>query len=559
MNLFGNKRFAIGLEFGSEGVDAMLLDIVEVSEAATVFVRYPNGFMLDPENPSIVRRRPQDYIFGLIESLKSLSGKIREQGFGPESVSGIGLSVCGSIPIPVDRSGKPLAFDSRYENKLAAQAWVPEDGTGIEEATEITAKAKKNPDKYLRKCGGTYPNDYFFSRILRCKRENPEVFRAAFSWAECSDFLPGILCGNTDPITLPRNICAAGHKAMYHENWNGLPSEEFLEKLDRELVPLRSRYAPKAVSSDNLAGYLCESIAVQTGLISGIPVAIGGIDTHFGAVGAGVKPGLLVKKFGPDPVDITVASLVDSVPDIPGICGVVPGSVIPGMYGLEAGQKSSGSIPGWFESMIASINGAKKEDIRKMLVEAASNLLPGENGLLALDWNGGNRSILGDTELSGLLVGQSMRTSAPEIYRALIESIAFGSLTIIRRLRKYGITVGEIVKYGTIPLLDPLMMQILANVCNLPVKALKTSHAGALGGAIFGSIAGKVYPDPETAIRKLSSGIGKTYYPDPEAVIVYSDMYDLYRILHDSFGTPKYKQNLYLVMKDLMYIRNSQI
>ena len=360
----------------------------------------------------------------------------------------------------MDRDGTPLALHGRFRKQLAAQAWLWKDHTSHAEAAEITEKAAAHPAGYLRTCGGTYSSEWYWSKILHCRRSAPQVFKAAYGWVELADFIPAFATGNTNPDTMRRGICAAGHKGMYHDAWGGLPDERFLSSLDPGLAVLHHRFATPAIPSDEPAGSLAPEIATRLGLPAGIPIAAGALDAHMGAVGSGIRPGRLVKIIGTSTCDMLVAPADTALPDIPGLCGIVPGSIVPGMYGLEAGQSAVGDIFNWFASNLAPPAYAAKGDAHAKLTRAAAKLRPGASGLLALDWNNGNRTILVDPRLTGLLLGQTLHTTAPEIYRALIEATAFGALTIINRFEEYGIVVREIVACGGIADKNPLVMQL---------------------------------------------------------------------------------------------------
>ncbi|MHC4177797.1 MAG: ribulokinase [Planctomycetota bacterium] len=554
------KRFAIGVDYGTNSVRALVVDVADGSQVGTHVYDYPSGqagILLDPKDPNLARQNPADYIEGFYVSVRRAVGAAkRKRGFRPEDVIGIGVDTTGSTPIPVDRQGQPLAMKPQFKRDLAAHARLWKDHTGHAEAAEITEKARRSRVDYLAKCGGTYSSEWYWSKILHCRRTSPKVFRAAYAWVELADFIPAFITGNLDPHTLPRGICAAGHKAMYHEQWGGLPKREFLKGLDPGLAAVRDRYASKAVPSDQKAGGLTAEIAKQVGLPPGLPVAVGAFDAHTGAVGAGIKPGTLVKIIGTSTCDMLVVPLAQRLPDIPGLCGIVPGSIIPGMYGLEAGQSAVGDIFNWFASHLAPAQYTAKGDPHANLTRQAKRVKPGETGLLALDWNNGNRTILVDPLLTGLLAGQTLHTSAPEIYRALVESTAFGALTIIKRFEEYGVAVKEVVNCGGIAEKNPFVMQIYADVCNRPMKISRSAQTCALGAAIFGAVVGGAYRKTEQAQRKMTGVKDKVYRPNKAAARVYAELYKLYRTLHDAFGTAQFDNRLNHVMKDLIAIRD---
>jgi L-ribulokinase len=560
MSKKSEPAFAIGVDYGTNSVRALVVDLADGREIASAVYDYPSGdagILLDPRDPHTARQNPADYIEGFYRSVGQavrLAGADPE--FRPERVVGIGVDTTGSTPIPVDRQGKPLALQPEFANNLAAHAWLWKDHTSHAEAAEISAKAKKVREKYLNKCGGVYSSEWYWSKILHCKRTAPKVFAAAYSWVELADFVPAFVTGNLDPDTLPRGICAAGHKAMYNEAWGGLPSAKFLASLDPGLAALRSRYAPHALTSDKKAGSLTAETAAKVGLPPGVAVAVGAFDAHMGAVGAGIKPGTLVKIIGTSTCDMMVARMDSKLRDIPGLCGIAPGSVVPNMYGLEAGQSAVGDIFNWFVKSLAPAQYAANGDAHLELTRAAEKLRPGTSGLVALDWNNGNRTILVDPLLTGLLVGQTLHTTAAEIYRALIEATAFGALAIINRFEEYGVEVKEVVNCGGIAEKNPLVMQIYADVCNRPMKVSRSAQTCALGAAVFGAVAAGAYRTVEAAQKKTTGVKDHVYRPSKAAAKVYAELYTIYYKLYKAFSAAGGKVSTERVMKDLIAIRD---
>ncbi|MHB8971973.1 MAG: ribulokinase [Pirellulaceae bacterium] len=553
------KRFAVGVDYGTNSVRALVVDVSDGSDVATHVYDYPSGdagILLDAADPNLARQNPADYMQGFCESVRgAIRAASKQRGFSADRVVGIGVDTTGSTPIPVDREGIPLAVQPAFRKNLAAHAWLWKDHTSHAEAEEITQRAAGHKDGYLAKCGGSYSSEWYWSKILHCRRTAPKVFAAAYAWVELADFIPAFITGNLNPDTMLRSICAAGHKAMYHEQWGGLPGKSFLKSLDAQLPTVRDHYATPAVCADRKAGELTAEIAKLVGLPPGIAVAAGAFDAHMGAVGAGIKPGTLVKIIGTSTCDMMVAPMDRALPDIPGLCGIVPGSIIPGMYGLEAGQSAVGDIFNWFVKNLTPAEYTAKGDAHSNLTKAAEMLGPGESGLLALDWNNGNRTILVDARLTGLLVGQTLHTSAPEIYRTLVEATAFGALTIINRLEEFGVQVKEVVNCGGIAEKNPFVMQIYADVTGRPMKISRSAQTCALGAAMFGAVVGGAYPSVAQAQRKMTGTKPSFYRPRKAAVEVYSQLYSLYRTLHDAFGTSSYSGQLNQVMKALIAIR----
>jgi L-ribulokinase len=388
---------------------------------------------------------------------------------------------------------------------------------------------------------------------LRCLRAAPPVFAAAHSWIELADFVPAELTGTLAPEKFVAGVCAAGHKAMWNAGWNGYPDAEFLSQLDPMLGALRDRLPKNVRAVDAAAGNLTEAWAKRTGLSAGIPVAVGAFDAHLGAIGAGVKPGTLVKIIGTSTCDISVRQNTATLADVPGVCGIVDGSVLPGYFGLEAGQSAVGDIFNWWVNYIQP-HGEKLS--HKVLDEQALKLKPGESGLVALDWNNGNRTVLVDQRLTGLLVGQTLYTTPAEVYRALIEATAYGALTIINRFEEYGVKIDEVVNCGGIAEKSAITMQIYADVTGRPMKVSRSAQTCALGSAIAAAVVSGAHKDFASAQLKMTGLKPKIYRPNPKAHAVYRELYAIYQQLHDAFGTQEWNGNLYGVMKKLLEIRS---
>jgi L-ribulokinase len=366
--------------------------------------------------------------------------------------------------------------------------------------------------------------------------------------------VPAYITGNLLPSKVVRGICAAGHKAMYHPEWNGLPSAEFLDSLHKGLS--RFRYDTRAACADQKAGNLSAEMAKKVGLRPGIPVAAGAFDAHMGAVGSGIGPGTLVKIIGTSTCDCMVAPLACELPDIPGLCGIVPESILPGMYGLEAGQSAVGDIFNWFVKQLTPGEYGNDAQAHQRLSAEAAKLRPGQSGLIALDWNNGNRTVLVDPLLTGLLIGQTLHTTAAEVYRALVESTAFGGLTIINRLEEYGVKVDQVVNCGGIAEKNDFVMQIYADICQRPMKISRSSQTCALGAAIFGAVVGGAYANVPEAQSKMTGVKPKAYVPNAKHRSVYDRLYKVYRQLHDAFGGVAKSSSLGDVMKTLIAIRS---
>ena len=560
-----NKRYSLGLDYGTNSCRSLLVDLETGEELGSAVFAYPSGEMgilTDPRDPNVARQNPQDYVDGMVAIITGAIEKAAaaDSGFDPQRIIGIGVDTTGSTPIPVDADGTPLGMLPEFRDNLNAQAWLWKDHTAHAEAAEITELAAAHHPEYLARCGGVYSSEWFWSKLLRLKRVAPDVWGAMRSFVEHCDYIPALLTGQTDPGRLVRSVCAAGHKAMFNPAWGGLPARDFLTRLDPALAAMRDRLYTRALTSDQLAGRLSPNWAKRLGLKAGIAVATGAFDAHMGAVGAGIREGTLVKILGTSTCDLMIHPNQQPLADIPGLCGIVDGSVLPGCYGLEAGQSAVGDIFLWFvNQLVPDRYGADAAAKFERMEKELAGLLPGETGLLALDWNNGNRTILTDVRLSGLLLGQTLHTQAHEIYRALIEATAFGALTIVNRFEEYGVRVEEIICTGGLSVKNAALMQIYADVLGRPMKVSRSEQTCALGAAIFGAMAaGAVesgFDSVQDAQRALCRVRDQVYQPDRRRHGVYTRLYGLYRQLHDAFGTPDWSGRLNHVMKELIAIR----
>ena len=558
-------EYTIGLDFGTNSVRALIVNAADGTEVASRIWDYAHGeagVILDGKNPELARQHPRDYVEGIRRTVTDALARARsDPDFSPDHVIGIGVDTTGSTPLPVDTKGEPLLFDDEFSDDPAAMAWLWKDHTGHAEAAEITEKAKDMRPQYLAKCGGTYSSEWFWSKILHCKRVAPKVFSAAATWVEIADWIPATLSGTAHPDRLRRGICAAGHKAMFNPAWGGYPDLAFVESLDPELAHVRKSLPDRAYTIADIAGYLTKEWAERLGLKPGLPIAVGAFDAHLGGIGSGIQPGVLVKIIGTSTCDMMVAPLEQDLPDIPGLCGIVPGSILPGAYGLEAGQSAVGDIFNWFADYFRSAEDVSDPHIA--LTREAEGIQPGGSGLLGLDWHNGNRTILVDQRLTGLILGMTLHTRPSEIYRSLVESTAFGARTIMDRFEAYGMKVDRVVNCGGISVKNPMVMQIYADIMGRPLQIARSSQACALGAAIAGATAAGSetggHDSVDEAMAHMAGVLDDKYLPIPANVAVYDRLYAIYTRLHDCFGTREYSANLHGVMKDLLDIRDSVI
>lgn len=559
------SKYVIGLDYGTNSCRSLIVDISNGKELASHVFPYPSGkegVIIDPNDPNVARQNPTDYILGIEVTISEALKKAKksEINFDTNDIIGIGVDTTGSSPLPVDSKGQPLCFNPKFKDNPASYVWLWKDHTSFEEAALITKTAAKIRPQYLAKIGGIYSSEWWWSKILHCKNIAPDIFENAFSWVEICDWIPAHLTGELDPLKIKRSICAAGHKAMFNAEWSGLPDEEFLNTLSPGLGKLRSNLYEDAYTSDKLMGYLSKEWADKLGLHTSIAIAVGAFDAHMGAVGAGVSEGKLVKILGTSTCDIMTSPSNKKLSDIPGVCGIVNGSVMDGYFGIEAGQSAVGDIFLWFvNNLVAEEYGKTQDEKFKNLEDAASKLKPGESGLLALDWNNGNRTILVDVRLTGLLIGQTLHTKPHEIYRALIEATAFGALAIIDRIEEYGVSIKEVINCGGLAIKNSLLMQIYADITNRPMKVSQSDQTPALGAGIFAAIAaGKKNGGYDSVFeaQKAITGTDKEYLPDQTNHLIYKKLYSLYRQLHDGFGSNNWNGTMFNVMKDLLNIRD---
>ncbi len=549
--------FSLGIDYGSNSVRALVVRCADGKELGTCVVGYPSGkegILLDARDAHLARQRPGDYLYGLEKSVRgALAEAEKVRGFRRDRVIGLGVDTTGSSPMPVDAANRALGMLPRWKKNLSAQCWLWKDHTSWGEAARITELAAKHRPQFIAKCGNTYSSEWFWSKIWRCRKVAPEVFEAAHSWVELSDWVPSVLAGVSDPTKIRRGICAAGHKALFCDEWGGLPDKKFLAMLDPKLAALRDRLFDSAYDATQAAGSLCGGWAEKLGLPVGIPIAIGEMDVHYGAIGSGISEGTLVKVIGTSTCDCAVVPANKYVADIPGICGIVKGAILPGFYGIEAGQSAVGDIFKWWIETVCEGDGALYQKLEKEAIRQA----PGGSGLLALDWNNGNRTILVDPLLTGLLVGTTLHTTRAEIYRALIEATAFGARAIIERIEEYGVPVKRIVCAGGIAEKSPLLMQVYADVTGRTMQVAGSSQACALGSAISAAVLAGAFKDFPSAQKAMTSIKPVTYRPNPSARRTYDKLYRLYRTLHDSFGGLNQSADLSQIMKGLLTIKQS--
>ena len=541
-------KYVIGLDYGSDSARAVIVNAETGEELASSVKYYPRwmeGKYCVP-TANQYRQHPQDYVDALEYTVKDALSKC-PAGTG-EQVVGIAFDTTGSTPVFTDKNGTPLSLLPEFAENPNAMFVLWKDHTAIKEAQEINDLCARWDIDYSSYEGGIYSSEWFWAKALHVLRADEKVRNAAYSIVEHCDWLPGLLTDTTNPSKLFRSRCASGHKAMWLEKWGGLPSEQFLTTLDPLLAGYRERLYTDTYPSNQKTGNLTEEWAGRLGLTTNVAVAVGAFDCHTGAVGAEVTPGALVRVIGTSTCDIMVASYEEMGHKlIPGICGQVDGSVIPGMIGLEAGQSAFGDVYAWFkqvlawpiENILAKSTLIDAETKQKLIEESLDQIIPAlsieaakvpvsESTVLATDWVNGRRTPDANQLVKGTITGLNLGSSAPLIFRALVEATAYGSKAIVDRFVKNGIEIKEIIGIGGIALKSPFVMQTLADVLNMPIKVAKAEQACAFGTSMFAAVVAGVYDKVEDAQAAMGMGFASEYFPNKENVELYKELYKNY-------------------------------
>lgn len=550
------SKYVIGLDYGSDSVRALIVDAGNGKEIASSVFEYPRwkqGKYCDALNNQF-RQHPLDYIEGLESTIKdSLSKSPADVA---KNIVAISVDTTGSTPVAVDKSGTPLSLLPAFAENPNAMFVLWKDHTAIQEAEEINTLARSwGGVDYTKFEGGIYSSEWFWAKVLHVIRADKAVADAAFSWVEHCDWIPAILAGSTDPLTIKRSRCAAGHKAMWHEDFGGLPSEDFLTKLDPKLKGVRERLFRETFTCDIAVGKITSEWAKKLGINEGVVIGVGAFDAHLGAVGGEIKPYYLSKVMGTSTCDMLIAPM-EEVGDklVRGICGQVDGSIVPGMMGLEAGQSAFGDIYAWFKNVLmwpaenilsktALVDAATKEKLiaelsGKIIAELSSEAakLPiGESGIVALDWMNGRRTPDANQKLKGVISGLNLGSDAPRIFKALVESTAFGAKKIVDRFIDEGVRIEGIIALGGVAKKSPFVMQTVCDVLNMPILVARSEQACALGTAMAAAVAAGLYPTLAEAQKSMGGGYEKEYKPIPANAAKYKEIYAQYNAMGTFF------------------------
>ena len=533
-------NFVIGLDYGSDSARALIVN-AQTGETLASSVRYyprwKKGLYCNPKTNQW-RQHPLDYLEVLEETVREALAQCPAEV--AENVVGIAFDTTGSTPAFTDETGTPLAMLPEFAENPNAMFVLWKDHTAIREANEINEAAAKSDVNYIQYEGGIYSAEWFWAKALHVLREDPKIAARACSIVEHCEWLPAILTGVKDAKAVVRSRCANGHKAMWHASWNGLPPEEFLTSVDPLLKGWRDKLFTDTETADKPVGHLTEEWAKRLGLSTKVVVAGGAFDCHMGAVGAGVEAHTLVRVIGTSTCDVMVAPY-EEVGDkcIHGICGQVDGSVIPGMIGLEAGQSSFGDVYAMFrrilEWSLRQLSGLQGDALEKAcdaiipaLTKEAEQIPIGESSMVATDWINGRRTPDANQLLQGTIAGFTLGTTAPQIYRALVEATAFGTKAIVDRFIEEGVRIDKVIGIGGIALKSPFVMQTMSDVLGLPIQVCNTDQACALGAAMFAATAAGIYPCVEEAIKAMNSGCNRIYTPVKENHDAYMPFYEKY-------------------------------
>ena len=532
-----NKKYVIGLDFGTDSCRALIVDVRNGDEVATGISFYPRwkaGLYCDAQS-NRYRQHPLDYIESMTEAVHTALSHLTEEEIA--SICGLCFDTTGSTPALTDCNGMPLALNPEFAEEPDAMFILWKDHTAVREAEQINALMKERNLDYLLYEGGTYSSEWVWSKVLHVINTNSKVKEAVYSWTEHCDWMTGLVTGNTIPEKMLRSRCAAGHKAMWHERWL-LSSSEVLLELNPSLNRILPHLFTQTYTSDTRAGTLTAEWAGKLGLPQGIAVAVGALDAHMGAVGASVAPGVLTRIMGTSTCDIIVAEKHE-IGDrcIEGICGQVDGSVLPGFIGLEAGQSAFGDIYAWFGKFMSwplkdiPEGEAKQKVMDTMLIELtreAQALKLSENDIVALDWMNGRRTPYADQNVKGMIAGLTLGSTAPEVFKALVEATAFGSRRIVEHMKAQGLHIDSVNGIGGISKKAPFVMQTLADVLNMPIRIVRSQQTCALGAAMFAAVAAGVYQDIMEAMKYMGSDVEVEYKPDTRRVRVYETLYQKY-------------------------------
>lgn len=542
--------YVIGVDYGTDSVRSIVVNAATGQELASSVFFYPRwkNQLYCNASENQFRQHPLDYLEGLETTIKDCIQQI-----GPDrakNIKGIGVDTTGSTPVAVDATGMPLALRPEFAENPNAMFVLWKDHTSVAEAAGINEHAKKFETNYLQYVGGVYSSEWFWAKLLHILRTDEKVAAAIHSWVEHCDWIPFVLTGGTSASDIKRGVCSAGHKALWSEDFGGYPPDSFFSSLDPLLAGFTSKLPPETYTSDKPAGNLSAEWASRLNLDTHVVVAVGAFDAHMGAVGAQIEPYYLSKVIGTSTCDMLVAPAVE-VKDklVRGICGQVNGSIIPGMIGMEAGQSAFGDAYAWLKDILSwsldlledeTLKNKATEKIMAALTEKAALLPLDEKDEIAIDWLNGRRTPDANQMLHGVFAGLNLGTTAPKMFKALIEATCFGAKAIVDRFVEEGIPVKGLIGLGGVAKKSPYIMQVMVDVINMPIRIHKSEQTCALGAAMFAATAAGLYEKVEDTMQAMGQGFDATYTPNPLRVAYYQNRYNQYKKLGHFIETNSY-------------------
>ncbi len=545
------NSFVIGVDFGTDSVRSIMVDATNGQEiAASVFYypRWNKGLYCHAQSQRF-RQHPLDYIEGLEHTLKNCIAQV-----GPDitaQVKAISADTTGSTPVLVDETGTPLALLPGFEENPNAMFILWKDHTAVKEAAQINAHAQQFEVNYLQYTGGIYSSEWFWAKLLHVLREDEAVREAAYSFVEHCDWIPFLLSGGKHISQMKRSVCAAGHKALWAKEWNGLPPDDFFASLDPLLKGFTSKLYNTTYTADQAVGRLSPEWADRLGLSADVVIGVGAFDAHMGAVGGQIEPYHLSKVMGTSTCDMLVAPVEDVQEQlVKGICGQVTGSILPGMIGMEAGQSAFGDAFAWFKNLLAwplqqlVSNSAvwDEEATKKWVQEWSEHIIPvlsqqaallplAEKDEIAIDWFNGRRTPDANQLLKGAVAGLTLGSDAPRLFRAIVEATCFGAKAIVERFMEQGIPIKGLIGLGGVARKSPFIMQMMADVIQMPIRIHRSEQTCALGAAMFAATAAGLYNKVEEAMQAMGQEFDATYYPDAARASIYEKRYQQYKKL----------------------------
>jgi L-ribulokinase len=543
------NNFVIGVDYGTDSVRSVIVDAAngnEISSAVFLYPRWRDGLFCNPSKNQF-RQHPLDYTEGLEQSIKKCLAEAGEAV--RKNIKGISVDTTGSTPIAVDKSGTPLAMTQGFEKNPNAMFVLWKDHTATKEAAEINEHAKKFDVNYLQYVGGIYSSEWFWAKMLHVIREDESVRNAAHSWVEHCDWIPFLLTGGNDVSQMKRGVCSAGHKALWAKEFGGLPPDNFFASLDPFLKGITERLFKDTYDASQSAGRLCKEWAERLGLTTDVVIGVGAFDCHIGAVGGQIEPYYLSKVMGTSTCDMMViprAEMGNKL--VKGICGQVDGSIMPGMIGLEAGQSAFGDTYAWYKNLLSwplqnllhtsslitkDVAEKLKEEISDKMIASLSEeaaKLPMEDGdELAVDWLNGRRTPDANQLLKGAMMGLSLGSDAPRLFKAWVEATCFGAKAIVDRFTEEGIPVKGLIGLGGVARKSPYIMQMMADVMNMPIRIHKSEQTCAIGGAMFAATVAGLYPNVTEAMNALGQGFDMEYKPNALSADLYRKKFLKYK------------------------------